>query len=80
MHQLEDGLVRYRSKGCSSKANGEIMFFSRHFQMLLTLFMHPHGGFMEGGAYEKLKELSSYGNPSFSLISMADTPPKLPVC
>lgn len=48
--------------------------------MLLTLFMHPHGGFMEGGAYEKLKELSSYGNPSFSLISMADTPPKLPVC
>lgn len=48
--------------------------------MLLTLFMHPRGGFMEGGSYEKLKELSSYGNPSFSLISMADTPPKLPVC
>lgn len=41
--------------------------------MMLILFMHAHGGFNAGGAYEKQEEL---GNPSLSITSMADTPQK----
>jgi len=76
LHQLKDWLLGHGRKRCRSKAVGKMMLFQAP-PSVTDSFHTSIRWFYAGRAYEKEEEP---GNPSLSIISVANAPQKQLLC